>query len=104
MVSPASFVRRGGVMVTENYPTCPDLANTVAQVTGGSPGIGAATCRRPAQNGAKVAVNGRDEAAIDSVVEGIRGRGVEAIGVAADLTGFATVERMRHRVEEELGP
>ena len=91
-------------MVTENYPTYPDLANKVAVVTGGSRGIGAATCRLLAQNGAKVTVNGRDETAISSVVEEIRASGGVGIGVAADLTDLAAVERMRRRVEEELGP
>jgi 3-oxoacyl-[acyl-carrier protein] reductase len=90
--------------MTENYPTYPDLANKVAVVTGGSRGIGAATCRLLAQNGTEVSVNGRDEAAIISVVQEIRGSGGEAIGVPADLTDFAAVERMRRRVEEELGP
>src|SRR5215218_1321758 len=104
MVSPASPVRRGGVMAARTYPTYPDLAGKVAVVTGGSRGIGAATCRLLAQNGAKVTVNGRDEAAIDSVVQEIRGSGGEAIGAAADLTDFAAVERMRRRVEEELDP
>ena len=91
-------------MTTENYPTYADLANKVAVVTGGSRGIGAATCRLLAQNGVKVAVNGRDKTAISSVVEEIRGSGGVAIGVAADVTGFAAVELMRRRVEEELGP
>jgi 3-oxoacyl-[acyl-carrier protein] reductase len=91
-------------MATENYPTYPDLANKVAVVTGGSRGIGAATCRLLARNGAKVVVNGRDETAIDSVVQEIQGSGGEAIGVAADVTDFGAIERMRQRVEEELGP
>ncbi len=91
-------------MATEDYPTYPDLANKVAVITGGSRGIGAATCRLLAQNGAKVTVGGRDEDAIDFVVEEIRGNEGEAIGAAADLTDFAAVERMRRRVEEELGP
>jgi 3-oxoacyl-[acyl-carrier protein] reductase len=91
-------------MATENYPTYPDLANKVAVVTGGSRGIGAATCRLLAQNGAKVMVGGRDEAAINSVVQEIQGSGGEAIGAAADLTDFAAVECMRRRIEEELGP
>src|SRR3712207_5485823 len=91
-------------MATENFPTYPDLANRVAVVTGGSQGIGAATCRLLAQNGAKVAVNGRDEIAINAVVQEIRGSGGEAIGVAADLIDFASVERVRGRVEEEFGP
>jgi 3-oxoacyl-[acyl-carrier protein] reductase len=91
-------------MTTENYPTYPDLTDRVAVVTGRSRGIGAATCRLLAQNGAKVTVNGREEAALNSVVKEIQGNGGEAIGVAADLTDFAAVERMRRRVQEELGP
>ena len=54
-------------MASENYPTYADLANKVAVVTGGSRGIGAVTCRLLAENGAKVTVGGRDEAAINSV-------------------------------------
>jgi 3-oxoacyl-[acyl-carrier protein] reductase len=91
-------------MVARSYPTYPDLAGKVAVVSGGSRGIGAATCRLLAQNGAKVTVGGRDEAAINSVVQEIQDSGGEAIGAAADLTDFAAVERMRRRVEEELGP
>src|SRR5215217_4654909 len=102
--SSASRVRRGVHMASQNYPTYPDLADKVAVVTGGSGGIGAATCRLLAQNGAKVTVNGRDEAAIDSVVEEIRESGGEAIGVAADVTDFAATEHMRRQVEQELGP
>jgi 3-oxoacyl-[acyl-carrier protein] reductase len=91
-------------MATESYPTYPDLVDKVAVVTAGSRGIGAATCRQLARNGAKVTVNGRDEVAVDSVVEEIRGSGAVAIGVTADVTDFAAVEHMRRQVEEELGP
>ena len=48
-------------------PGYPDLSGKVAVVTGGSRGIGAATCRLLAANGVKVAVNGRNEAAIGTV-------------------------------------
>ena len=85
-------------------PSYPDLAGKVAVVTGGSGGIGAATCRLLAANGAKVAVNGRDPARIQVVVEAIRGGGGEAIGVPGDCTDPAAVQRMRQVVEEELGP
>lgn len=90
--------------MTENIPTYPDLAGKVTVVTGGSGGIGAATCRLLAVNGVKVVVNGRDEAKIGAVVGGIQADDGQAIGVAADVTDFATIERMRERVEEELGP
>jgi 3-oxoacyl-[acyl-carrier protein] reductase len=85
-------------------PTYPDLAGKVAVVTGGSGGIGAATCRLLATNGARVAVHGRDEAKIDAVVDEIVSDGGRAIGVAAEVTDFAAIERMRLRVEEDLGP
>jgi 3-oxoacyl-[acyl-carrier protein] reductase len=88
----------------ESIPTYPDLAGKVAVVTGGSRGIGAATARLLAANKARVAINGRDEAAIEAVVAGIRSEGGEAIGVAADVTDLAAVEDMRERVERELGP
>jgi len=89
---------------TSRAPAYPDLAGKVGVVTGGSGGIGAATCRMLASNGVKVAVNGRDEAKIAAVVDGIRSAGGVALGVAADCTDFAAVEQMRKQVEEELGP
>ena len=85
-------------------PIYPDLAGKVAVVTGGSGGIGAATCRLLAANGAKVVVNGRDETKIGAVVDSILSAGGEALGVAADCTDFAAVEQMREQAEEELGP
>jgi NAD(P)-dependent dehydrogenase (short-subunit alcohol dehydrogenase family) len=90
--------------MTETIPTYPDLAGKVAVVTGGSGGIGAATCRMLAANGAKVAVNGRGEARIGATVEAMRASGGEAVSAPADCTDLAAVERMRKRVEESLGP
>jgi 3-oxoacyl-[acyl-carrier protein] reductase len=98
------MLRPGERESTMKVPTYPDLAGKVAVVTGGSGGIGAATCRLLAANGAKVAVNGRDEARIAVVVDTIRSAGGEALGVAADCTDLAAIERMRRRVEEVFGP
>ncbi|MGE0543946.1 MAG: SDR family NAD(P)-dependent oxidoreductase [Dehalococcoidia bacterium] len=85
-------------------PSYPDLAGKVAVVTGGSGGIGSATCRLLAANGAKVVVNARDQAAIEAVVGAIRSDGGEAIGVSADCKDAGAVEHMRQRAEAELGP
>lgn len=82
----------------------PDLRARVALVTGGSKGIGAETCRALAANGARVAVNGRDEAAIDAVVTECRELGAEAIGVAADVRSRAGLIELRRAVEAALGP
>ena len=79
-------------------PSYPDLAGKVAVVTGGSGGIGAATCRLLAANGARVAVNGRDPARIQSVVDTIREGGGEAVGVAGDCADPAAVQRLRQAV------
>jgi 3-oxoacyl-[acyl-carrier protein] reductase len=51
-----------------------------------------------------VAVHGRDEDRIGAVVDEVGSDGDKAIGIAADVTDFAAIERMRLRVEEELGP
>lgn len=86
-------------------PTYPDLAGKVAVVTGGSKGIGAATCVLLGRNGARVAVHGRDDTTIDAVTRRTREAGAtEAVGVAADCTTPEGVARLREQVEEQLGP
>ncbi len=72
-------------------------------MTGGSRGIGAATCKALAANGVKVAVNGRDRAAIDGVVEEITQSQGQALGVVADVCRWEEVVAVRERVERELG-
>ncbi len=92
------------MQASDKLPTYPDLAGKVAVVTGGSGGIGAATCRLLAANRARVAVNGRDRARLDTVVDAIREGGGEAIGVDGDCTDPAAVQRVRQVVERDLGP
>jgi 3-oxoacyl-[acyl-carrier protein] reductase len=82
----------------------PDLAGKVAVVTGGSRGLGAAFCRALAANGARIAVNGRDRAAIDAVVRELRDSGAEVVPAAADCTDASALAQMRDRVEQQLGP
>lgn len=82
----------------------PDLNGKVALVTGGSRGIGAATCRALAENGVRVAVNGRDPAAVDALVAEITQGGGTALAAAGDATDAATVHRIRADVERALGP
>jgi 3-oxoacyl-[acyl-carrier protein] reductase len=84
-----------------NYP---DLGGKVALVTGGSRGIGAATCRLLAANGVRVAVNGRDEKAIAAVVQDITQAGGTAIEAAGDITQAGVVKAVADRVAADLGP
>jgi 3-oxoacyl-[acyl-carrier protein] reductase len=85
-------------------PRYPDLAGKVAVVTGSSQGIGAATCRLLAANGAKVVVNGRDPAALEETVTRIRRDGGDATGVAGDVADPAALERLREESEDTYGP
>ena len=80
------------------------LANKVALVTGSSRGIGAAIAKKFAQEGAKVAVHGRDVAALTAVRAEIEQAGGQAIHVIADLTSFTQIEAMRQQVEQQFGP
>lgn len=81
-----------------------DLSGQVVVITGASRGIGAATARAFAENGARVVVSGRDEKAISDVVGLIRRDRGCAIGVPADVTRPEELERLRTETERELGP
>ena len=80
-----------------------DLAGKVAVVTGASRGIGAATARALAGNGARVALVGRDERALAAVTDAIRSEGGEALAVRADCTLDGEVEAMAAEVVRGLG-
>lgn len=83
--------------------THPDLRGKVAVVTGGSRGIGAATCLALARNGVRLAINGRDSAALQASIAAVHAVGGEAIGVEADCSDLAQVQRMQVRVEARFG-
>ena len=85
-------------------PRFPDLSGRTAFVTGGSRGIGAATCVALAANGVKVAVGGRDPKAIEVVVERIRDTGGRALAIAGDVCHWDAVVGMRERIVADLGP
>jgi 3-oxoacyl-[acyl-carrier protein] reductase len=75
-----------------------------ALVTGGSLGIGRAVAMGLAAEGARVAVAARRPGPVDEVVRAIRGAGGQAIGIAADVSLSADVERMVADAEAGVGP
>ena len=67
------------------------LSGKVVIVTGGGGGIGGATCRRFAQEGAKVAVFDINEAAARKVADSITSAGGHAEAIACDITDHEAV-------------
>ncbi|MEV7288435.1 SDR family oxidoreductase [Streptomyces sp. NPDC093252] len=77
----------------------------VTVVTGGSRGIGAATCLRLAADGHDVAVGYvRDERAAEGVADGVRAAGRRCAVVRVDTSVESEVDGLFERAERELGP
>ncbi|WP_297726854.1 SDR family oxidoreductase [Mycobacterium sp.] len=71
------------------------LANATAVVVGGSRGMGLATARCLADEGARVAVVGRSRDALDSAVTDLSGRGSpDALGFVADVGDAGAVDKV----------
>jgi len=76
----------------------------VVVVTGGGGGIGGATCKRFASEGALVAVLDRDLEAARKTADAIQKDGGKASAFACDITNRAQVDQAVAAVEQDLGP
>ncbi|MFJ1967424.1 SDR family NAD(P)-dependent oxidoreductase [Streptomyces sp. NPDC087903] len=79
------------------------MAGRVVVITGAAHGIGAATARRLAEEGAAVVVTDVDDAAGEAVAAGIEEAGGQAEYVRCDVTSASDWERLRRHVDERHG-
>jgi 3-oxoacyl-[acyl-carrier protein] reductase len=70
------------------------LRGKVAIITGGSDGLGLATARRLGAEGSAVAICGRDASRLKEAAEQLRGDGIEALEVRADVTRQGDLETL----------
>ena len=83
----------------------PSLKNKTALVTGGSRGIGRATCALLAVNGVSVVVHFiKNESAAREVVDEINQEGGTAVALQADLSDTGSIEDLARKSQQELGP
>ncbi|WP_104492478.1 glucose 1-dehydrogenase [Acinetobacter indicus] len=80
------------------------LKDKVVIVTGGAGGIGSATCRRLAEEGAKVAIFDMNMTAAEQLAQEINQQNGQALAVQCDITNHNTVEQAVQQVESKLGP
>jgi NAD(P)-dependent dehydrogenase (short-subunit alcohol dehydrogenase family) len=76
------------------------LEGKVAVVTGGNSGIGRATAKLLRQEGAKVAISGRDQATLTAAAKEIGG---DTLAIRADVTSIKDMEAFFANVVERLG-
>ncbi len=76
------------------------LSNKVAVVTGGNSGIGLATAVLFAEQGAKVAITGRNPASLDQAVATI---GQDAVGLVSDVTDLSSITAAYQQVNNKFG-
>lgn len=74
--------------------------NKVALVTGGNSGIGLATAKAFAAEGARVAIAGRDR---ETLSQAKRELGASAIAVQADVSKLADIDRVIGEVQQQAG-
>ena len=80
------------------------LKDKIAVITGGSVGIGLAVAHELAQEGVQVLLCARNEGRVKEKAQEIaQAHGVKAVGVAADVSDTADIQKVVRAVEVEFG-
>ena len=80
-----------------------NVENKVIAITGASSGIGEATAKLLAQNGAKVVVGARRTRKLEKIVEAIRNEGSTAESKAVDVTSLEDVKAFVEFAKDKFG-
>ena len=81
-----------------------DLTGKVVLVTGGAHGIGLAVGKVLAKAGARLCINGRDEARLEEAAAQLRKEGIDAYTIVFDVTNEEQVDQAISTLEKEVGP
>lgn len=79
------------------------LEGKVAVITGGNSGVGAATAKLFAKEGAKVVISARRTAPLEAVAEEIKAAGGEVLPVATDISKVEDVQNLVAKTLEAFG-
>lgn len=77
--------------------------NQVVVITGASSGIGEATARMLANDGAKIVAVARRRSRLDQLVKDIESVGGQAIAIEADVTSYEDMQRAANATKEAYG-
>jgi short-subunit dehydrogenase len=79
------------------------LAQQVIVITGASSGIGLATAKAAAKQGARLVLASRNEDALRTIVQEIKSQGSEAIYVVTDVSKREDIENLASKAIEQFG-
>jgi len=79
------------------------MKDKIVLIVGGSGGIGSATAKRIAKDGAKVILAARNKAKAEEVAKEINDNGGDAFAIQVEVTDQASVSNMAQEVEDNLG-
>src|SRR5215468_4142488 len=79
------------------------MSSRVALVTGANRGLGLETCRQLLAQGLRVAMTGRNQAALERALNGVNPQHDRAIAVQMDVTDVSSIKAARRVIQKRFG-